>query len=122
MLARVLLHELFKLDSQPEIKGFNVTPKCTLCERGAMSGKKYCHRCGSMSEEERQVVRQAKKFAEEKAKAKKWARSEASTISLKGVKKNRWRSTYDGPRVLHESYLMNEEQATEEDQVEGSEG
>lgn len=83
-------------------------PKCKTCGSPIKVGKKVCRSCISRRTEEEKAFKEAKKLAEEKAKAKKWGRSEASTISIRGVRKNKWKSTYKGPRVRPENYLMEE--------------
>lgn len=83
-------------------------PRCKTCGSNIKVGKKVCRSCVSKRTEEEKALKEAKKLAEEKAKAKKWGRSEASTISIRGVRKNKWKSTYKGPRVRPENYLMEE--------------
>ena len=88
--------------------------KCAGCGSAAKAGKKHCRNCASKAEAEKKAMSAQKKAAEEKAKAKKWGKSDTSTISVRGVRKNRWRSTYDGPRFLREDYLL--ENRGEEDE------
>lgn len=80
--------------------------RCAVCGSAAKADKKYCRSCASKGKAEQKALRAQKKAAEEKANAKKWGKSETSTISVRGVRKNKWRSTYDGPRFLREDYLL----------------
>lgn len=82
-------------------------PKCVGCGNTAKAGKKHCRNCAAKPTSKK-AVREEKKAADEKVKAKKWGKSETSTISIRGVRKNRWRSTYNGPRFLPENYLLEE--------------
>lgn len=91
--------------------------RCVGCGGAAKAGKKHCRKCASKANDEQKTLRAQKKAAEEKAKAKKWGKSEASTINVRGVRKNRWRSTYDGPRFLREDYLLENRGEEDEDQT-----
>ena len=88
-------------------------PGCVGCGKTAKAGKKHCRNCAPSRADEQKAVRKEKKAADEKVKAKKWGKSETSTISIRGVRKNRWRSTYTGPRFLSENYLLEDREETQ---------
>jgi len=80
--------------------------RCIGCGNAAKADKKHCRSCASKAKVEQKALHAQKKEAEEQAKAKKWGKSETSTINVRGVRKNKWRSTYQGPHFLREDYLL----------------
>ncbi len=92
----------------PKKKVSQPSRRCVECGKTAKTGKKHCRNCATKLVDEQKAARAKRKAAEEKEKAKKWGKSETSTISIRGVRKNRWRWTYDGPRFLPENYLLEE--------------
>lgn len=96
-------------DNQP-----SASPKCEACGSMARQGKTMCRPCaksqGKPGRSSKGQKSDSGKVPKPKPPGTKKAKrgfvwSEVSTIHIKGVAKNRWRRTYDGPPVRHESYL-----------------
>ena len=88
--------------------------KCEACGKLARMGKTLCRPCESMQtksdkSQEKAAKRQSTTPKGNAANSKKAKRgfgwSEVSTIHVKGVAKNKWRRTYNGPPVRPENYL-----------------
>ena len=81
--------------------------KCPLKQAQLTTGPSQCEVCGNRAKKNTSLCGPCRKQSKKaKAEKKRFGWSKVSTIHVKGVAKNRWRSTYKGPRVRDENYLI----------------
>lgn len=86
-----------------------VVQYCKHCGQRAKKDQKLCGPCAKKHEKksrQNQKKEKSTKSTQVPTKKGKFGWSETSTIRVRGVAKNRWRTTYKGPRVRPENYLM----------------
>ena len=85
--------------------------KCEMCNNEAKKGSRKCGPCAEKKKLNESKAKKGKRSKKKKTDEKKrFGWSQASTIHVKGVAKNRWLGGYKGPKFRNEKYLMEDQQ------------